>query len=130
MSTLSPTPSASKRSLATFLVVAAHAFLWFAWLLGLLLWVPRVERLLHKMNLKLPSATELVTVLTHGIVPLGVLLAIVFVLLDMAVYYRIRRPIARTLWSGLMTVMPVVAILFSAMALIQPMVLVLEAISR
>lgn len=131
MNTISTAPNPSNRLPApTFLVVAARAFLWIAWLLGLLLWVPRVERVFQNMNLKPPSTTELVMVLTHGTVPVGLLLVLVFVLLDGAVYYRLRRPVVRALWSGVMTVLPVIAMLFSAVAVSQPMDRVLEVLSQ
>jgi hypothetical protein len=128
VSTIAPSPYSSNRLPATFLVVAMHALLWTAWLVGLLLWVPRVERVLRDFNIKPPLIVELAINLTHGIVPLGLLLVLLFVLVDGTVAYRLRRSGVRALWSGLMTIAPVAAIIVTALALILPMVQLLEMI--
>lgn len=130
MSTASPMSASSHRLPASVLAVVPHALLWAAWLLGLLLWVPRVERVLRNINIKLPSSTAFVVALTHGVVPLGVLLALVFIVLDSTVYYRLRRPSIRALWSRLMTVAPLAAIILTAVAVSYPMLLVLEGITK
>ncbi len=130
MSTISSSPYASRRLPETFFVIALHALLWAAWLVGLLLWVPRVERILRNYNMKAPSATELVMSSTHGIVPDGLLLMLAVLIADGIVYYRLRRSGAQALWSGLMTLTPVAVIIFSAFAISMPLVLMLEALSR
>jgi type II secretory pathway component PulF len=130
MSTIPSTANSSSRSPATILVVALHALFWTAWLAGLLLWVPRVERVFRDFNVKPPLMAELAITLTHGIVPLGLLLVLLFVLADGTVAYRLRRSGARALWSGLMTIAPVAAIIVTALALILPMVQLLEMIHK
>ena len=130
MSAISPLSAESNRWLTTFHAVAIHTLLWIVWLLGLLLWVPRVERLFRNLNIKAPSMTELVLTLLHGAVPLGLLLALVFILLDGTVYYRLRRSDTRAVWSDLMTAVPIVAIIVTSVAIHLPMVQLLEALSR
>jgi type II secretory pathway component PulF len=112
------------------IVIAAHGALWGTWLLGLFWFVPRCERIFRNYNLKLPSLTELVMALTHGVVPLALLVVLVFVLVDGAVYSRLRRLGARVLWSGLMTVAPVFAIILTAVAICDPSMKLLEGLSR
>jgi hypothetical protein len=89
-----------------------------------------VEQLLRNYNMKAPSATELMMALTHGIVPVGLLLMLAVLITDGVVYHRLRRSSAQALWSGLMTLAPVVVIIFSAVVLSHPLVLMLEALSK
>jgi type II secretory pathway component PulF len=101
-----------------------------AWFLGLLLWVPRVESVFQRLNVKLPSSAELVIASTHGGVPLALLLAAAFIILDLCVSSRLHRAGAKAMWSSLMTLAPIAAITLTALALSRPMLLVLEALSR
>lgn len=112
------------------LVVATRAVLWLAWLLGLLLWVPRVERVIQLYNVKMPSSAELVVALTHGLVPFGLIVALAFIILDGSITYRLRRAGTRIAWSGLMTLAPVAAIILTAVALSLPLLMILEALSN
>jgi type II secretory pathway component PulF len=110
--------------------VVARAVLWIAWLLGLFLWVPRVESVFRSFNVKLPSSSELVFTLTHGVIPIGFILALGFIVLDGSVMYRLRRAGTRTVWSSLLTLAPIAAIIFTAGALIIPMLYILEGLSK
>jgi type II secretory pathway component PulF len=112
------------------LVVATRAILWLAWLLGLFLWVPRVESVFRLYNVQMPSAAQLVVALTHGLLPFGVVFVLGFILLDGSVMYRLRRAGTRAIWSSLMTLAPVAAVIFSAVALCLPMLMILEALSK
>jgi type II secretory pathway component PulF len=112
------------------IVIAAHAALWGAWLLGLFWFVPRCERIFRNYNLKVPSLTELVMALTHGVVPLALLVVLGFVIVDGAVYSRLRRLETRALWSGLMTVAPVFAIIVTAVTICETSMKLLEGLSR
>jgi hypothetical protein len=129
MSTISPTPYASRRLPETFFVVALHALLWAAWLVGILLWVPRVEQVLRNFNMKSQSIVVMMA-LTHGMVPLGLLVVLFFIIADGTVAYRLRRSGVRALWSGLMTLAPVAAILVTVVAVSLPMLRLLEMISE
>ncbi len=114
----------------TVLLVAAHAALWVVWLLGLFFFVPRCERIFRDLGMKLPSMTELVISLTHGIVPFALLVVLTFLVIDGAVYSRLRKMGGRVLWSSLMTVLPVIAILLTAVAVWEPTIKVLEGITK
>lgn len=130
MSTAPSLSSAPNRIPALVLVVATRAILWLAWLSALLLWVPRVERVIRLYNVKMPSSAELVVELTHGLVPFGLFVALGFIVLDASITYRLRRAGTRALWSGLMTLAPVAAIILTAVALSLPMIMILEALSK
>jgi type II secretory pathway component PulF len=110
--------------------VATRAVLWLAWLSALLLWVPRVESVLRNYNVQMPSSAQLVVALTHGLVPFGLVVALGFIVLDGSVTYRLRRAGMRALWSGLMTLAPIAAIIFTAVALSLPMLMILEALGK
>jgi type II secretory pathway component PulF len=112
------------------LIVAAHAFLWGIWLWGLLAFAPRYESMYRKMNLRLPIFSEFVLSLTHGFIPAGLLLVFLIVALDSAVYYRLRRSVTEKLWSGLMTFVPVTAILMTCAAVCLPALKIVEALSK
>jgi type II secretory pathway component PulF len=101
-----------------------------AWFLGLLLWVPRVESVFQRLNVKLPSSAEFVVAMTHGEVPFALLLSVVFIILDWSVSSRLRRAGVRAMWSSLMTLAPIAAITLTALALSRPMLLVLEALTK
>ncbi|HTU16771.1 MAG TPA: hypothetical protein VMG10_01810 [Gemmataceae bacterium] len=105
-----------------------HATLWGLWLLGLFTYAPRYESMYHKVNLKLPTMSELVLSLTHGWIPAALLLVLIFVAVDSAVSYRLRGVLAKELWSGFMTVAPVVVILLTCVAVCLPSVKVVEAL--
>lgn len=113
-----------------FLVLMARAILWVAWLLGLLMWVPRVENVFQRLNLRPGSSAQFVISLTHGLVPLGLLLVLAFIALDGAVSYRLHRVIARALWSGLMTIAPIAVMILTAIVISRPMLLALEFITK
>jgi len=130
MSTASSLSAAPNRQLSLALGAAARAALWIAWLLTLLFWVPRVERVIRLYNVKMPSSAELVVALSHGLVPFGLFVALAFIALDGSITYRLRRAGTRSLWSGLMTFAPVAAIIFTTVALSQPLLLILEALSK
>ncbi len=111
------------------LVVAARAVLWTAWLLGILLWVPRVEVILQRFGLRLPSSTAFVFSLTHGLIPVGLILVLVLIALDGSISYRLRQNPGRALWWAIMTIAPIAAIILTAIAVGRPMLLVLEHIT-
>jgi hypothetical protein len=113
----------------TFFVVALHALLWAAWLVGILLWVPRVDQVLRNFNEK-PRSIALVMALTHGMVPFGLLVVLFFIIVDGTVAYRLRRSGVRALWWGLMTLAPVAVIIVTAVAVSDPMLWLLELISK
>ena len=112
------------------LIVAAHAFLWGIWLWGLFAIAPRYESMYRKLGLRLPELSEFVLSLTHGFIPAALFLVLIFVALDSAVYYRIRRAVAEKIWSGLMTFVPVTAILITCMAVCLPALKVVEGLSK
>jgi type II secretory pathway component PulF len=130
MSTVPSMTTASHRLPWLALVVAARSVLWVAWLSGVLLWAPRVENVLRRMNLRANSSAEFVFTLAHGLVPLGLLAVLVIIALDGTVSYRLRRMVTGTLWSALMTIAPVVAMILTALAVSRPMLLVLENITK
>ena len=130
MSTVPSLSASTHRLPALVLVVAARAILWLAWLSFLLLWVPRVERVVGLYNVKMPRSAELVVALTHGLVPFGLFVALAFIVLDGSITYRLRRAGARAMWSGLMTLAPFAAIILTAVALSIPMLMILEALSK
>ncbi|HEY7427961.1 MAG TPA: hypothetical protein VH682_27255 [Gemmataceae bacterium] len=117
-------------SMQPLLTVAAHAILWGLWMLLLFAFVPRCESIFRKVNLKLPTATELVLSLTHGFIPSALLLVLIFLAIDGAVYSRLRRSVAQKLWSGLMTVVPVVVIILTCVAICIPSLKVLEGLAK
>ncbi|HEY7326845.1 MAG TPA: hypothetical protein VH592_04355 [Gemmataceae bacterium] len=117
----------SRKSLV---IVAAHGFLWGIWLWGLFAFAPRYESMYRKLNLKLPTMTEFVLSLSHGFIPAALLLVFIFVALDSAVYSRLRRPITEKLWSGVMTLVPVTAILISCAAICLPSLKVVEGLVK
>lgn len=130
MSTIPSMPTASHQLPRLALVVAARAAIWVAWLLGVFMWVPRVENVFQRLNVRLPSGAALVVALTHGLVPLGLLVVLVFIALDGSVSLRLRRRGGRTLWSGLMTIAPIAAIFLTSLAVARPMLLILEHITK
>jgi hypothetical protein len=111
-------------------VVAARAFLWIAWFLGLVLCVPRIESVFRCFNCKLPSTAELLVAATHGEVPLALLLTMAFIILDWSVSSRLRRTGTMAIWSSLMTLAPLAAIILSALVLSRPMLRLLEIIAN
>jgi hypothetical protein len=112
-----------------FLVVAARAILWIAWFVGLVLWMPRIERVFMRFNVVLPFR-QFMRSLTHGEVPLALLLSVVFIILDWSVSSRLRGAGAMAIWSGLMTLAPLTAIILTALALSRSMLFLLDIISR
>lgn len=108
--------------------VALHTLLWGIWILGLFRFGPHYESMYRKINLRLPTMTEFVLSLTHGFIPAALLLVLIFVVIDGAVSYRLRRSLTQTLWSGLMTVAPVAAIVLTCVALCIPALKVLEGL--
>jgi hypothetical protein len=110
------------------LVVAARAVLWIAWLSGVLLWAPRVENALRRMNLRANSSAEFVFSLTHHL-PLGLLAVLTVITLDGSGSYLLRRTVAQTLWSALMTIAPIAAIILTVIEVSRPMLRVLEYIT-
>ncbi len=130
MSTVPPISVGCHRLSALALVVTARAVLWFAWLVGLLLGMPRVENIFQRLGLRIPSSTNFVLSLTHGLVPAGLLLILVLIALDGSVSYRLRQNGVRPLWSSLMTIAPIAAIILTAIAVGRPMLLVLEHITK
>lgn len=127
MSTIPSVPAVSHQLPRLALVVTARAVLWIAWLLGLLLWVPRVENVFQRLHVRLPSSAAFVVSLTHGLVPAALLVVLFFIALDATVSYRLR---PRALWSGFMTIAPIAAIILTAVAVSTPMLRVLEALSQ
>ena len=130
MSTIPSMPTAFHPQPRLALVVAARAALWIAWLLGILMWVPRVENVFQRLQVRLPSSTAFVVALTHGLIPAALLVVLFFIALDGTVSYRLRRMPPRTLWSGFMTIAPLAAIILTAIAVNWPMLRVLEAITH
>ncbi len=110
--------------------VAIHAALWGIWLLELFQFSPYYESIYRKLNMKLPTLSEFVLSLAHGFIPSALLLVLVFVTLDSAISYRLRRSIAEKLWSGLMTVAPVTVILLTCVAICLPALKVVEALVK
>jgi type II secretory pathway component PulF len=112
------------------LIVTAHAFLWGIWLLGLFAFAPRYESMYRKFNLLLPKMSEFMFTLTHGPIPAALLLVPIFVALDSVVYYRMRRSVAEKMWSGLMTAVPVMAILMTCFAICAPALKLVEGMAK
>jgi type II secretory pathway component PulF len=130
MSSVSTIPAAPQRMPALVLVVAARAALWIAWLLGLLIWAPRVENVFQRFGLRIPSSASPVVALTHGLIPFGVLLVLVLITLDGTVSYGLRQSGNRALWSRLMTVVLLATISLTAVDLSRAMLLLLEALDK
>ncbi len=130
MSTVPSLSDSSNRLSALVYIVAARAVLWIAWLVGVLLWAPRVENVLHRLNVALPSSMKFVVVLTHGPIPNGLIVVVDIIVLDAIISYRLRRSGARALWSGLMNLAPFAAIILTVLAVGRPMLLVLEHIAK
>ncbi len=130
MSTVSTLPAAPQRIPALVLVVTARAALWIAWLLGLLMWAPRVENVFQRFGLRIPSSAASVVGLTHGLIPFGVLLVLVLITLDGTVSYRLRQSGNRALWSCLMTLVLFATIILTAVSLSRGMLLLLEALDK
>lgn len=114
----------------TLITVVLHTILWSLWLVGLFTFAPYYESMYRKINLKLPEISEQVLSLTHGWIPSALLLVLIFVAIDSAVSYRLRRAIAKQMWSAFMTVVPVVAILVTCVAIFLPAAKLLEALVR
>lgn len=129
MSTAPSLSAASQRLPSPVLAVTARTLVWIAWLMGLFIWVPRVENVFQRLNIVLPSSVKLFAKI-HGEVPFPFILAAVFILLDWTVSPRLHRPGARALWSGLMTLAPFAAIILTTLALSRSMLAVLEIIAR
>lgn len=125
-------PTRSYRT--TILLVAVHAALWSAWLLGLFWFMPRWEMIYQDFGLRMPWTTEMVIILTHGVVPAALVVALGFLIVDGAVYLSLRRSgsrwAVRMLWSGLMTVVPMIAILVTSLAVWLAMLKLQEALSK
>lgn len=130
MSTVPTLVATPTRLPALALVITTRAALWIAWLLGILTWVPRIENVFQRFGLRLPSSTAIVVALTHGLVPLGMFVVLVFITLDGSVSYRLRRSGIRTLWSKLMTLVLFATIILTAVNLSRAMLLLLEALDK
>jgi hypothetical protein len=68
--------------------------------------------------------------LTQGECPLALLLSVVFIILDWSVSSRLRGVGAMAVWSALMTLAPLTAIILTALALSRQMFVLLDIISR
>lgn len=112
------------------ITVAIHATLWAIWLLELFRFAPYYESIYRNLNMRLPQLSEFVLSLTHGFIPSALSLVLIFVALDSAVSYRLRRSIAEKLWSALMMIAPVTAILLTSVAICLPAVKIVEALAR
>ena len=130
MSTVNPMSAPNYRLPTPFVVVTARAVIWIVWLLGILLWAPRVENVFQRLGVRLPTSASFVIALTHGLVPLGLLLVLVFIALDGTITYRLHQVRVRGLWSSFMTIAPLAAIFLTALALSEPMLRVLDALTR
>jgi type II secretory pathway component PulF len=136
MSSITPTTDVSKRLPTTILVVAIHSLLWITWLLGLLMWAPRAERIFRNFNMRVPGITELVLSLSR-FVSIYLLFAgiglCLFLGADGLIYYRLRSSARRfrsELWSLVMILLPALVIVGTAIGLLNPLIWMLEALSR
>jgi len=111
-------------------MVVLHTILWSLWLVGLFTFAPYYESLYRKVNLKLPEMSEVILSLTHGFIPSALLLVLILVAIDGAVSYRLRRAIAKQVWSGFITVAAVVVMLLTCVAILLPSAKALEAFVR
>lgn len=112
------------------ITLAIHAALWGIWLLELFRFAPYYENIYQNLGMRLPQLSAFVLSLTRGSIPSALLLAVIFVTLDIAVSYRLRRSASERLWARLMTIAPVAAILLTGVAICLPALKIVEALAR
>jgi hypothetical protein len=129
-------PSAGLLS-ATILSVFFHALMWLPFLLCLLLVVPKFKKIFEDFQMKLPLATE--TLITLSDIALGLwfflpLPLMLLLALDGAIVYALRRrsstAILAWLWSALWLMAAMAAMGVVVVALFQPLLLLMEGLSK
>jgi type II secretory pathway component PulF len=136
MSDISRPHDPSRILRATILMVCLHGVLGMTWLFGLFFFVPRAEKTFRDFAMKLPALTELVLSMSRVVAnyPLFVgLMAIVFLGVDGICYYQLRRSVSRlvsNLWSLVLFLVSGLVLVGTAIAILNPLIALQEALSR
>jgi type II secretory pathway component PulF len=123
--------------LAAIVGTLFHVLAWLAFLLTLMVCVPKVEVPLRDFNMKMPDSTLLVLQISHLMHSLGFASLLVVPLLmaaDLIVLRALDRPdstrILRELWSGLIFALPVLGLAMCVIASILPLAKLAEGLRR
>ncbi len=135
MSTNSPPSDVFNRLLTTAVVVAIHAFLWSAWLLGVWVWMPRTEQIFREFNMRLPDLTVQVIYLSRWLCTYPVVAGMglcLFLGVDGLIYFSLRstRRFVSELWSIFVIVMAAAVIVVTLLALLNPLTALHEGLSK